>query len=139
MAIGLNPGKTDCVNGVSQADVCFCGYVPNDATCIGEELPNQCFQFGMERLNTSTGEIIAAPSPPVGSKDRLDTEQCKKACCADSTCNSYQEMRNRGCYFGVSDCKRGTVDGEYNGGRKCLRKFCGGQEDAILGRPSRYR
>ena len=33
---------------------------------------------------------------------------------------------------GKSDCKKGHVDGGYEGGRKCIPKFCGGMEDTIL-------
>ena len=59
-----------------------------DGVCKwGEDLPNQCFGFGAERLN------------PV-DKSRMNEAQCADMCCKDPTCDSWQEMPGRGCYYG---------------------------------------
>lgn len=93
----------------------------------GDALPNQCFAFGPERITGGKYKLDQS-----STEGRLNAEQCRDACCADNECDSWQEMPGRGCYFGKSDCKKGNVDGGYEGGRKCIPKFCGGMEDTIL-------
>jgi len=84
-----------------------------------EELPNQCFGLGPERLSAK--------------KTSLNTEECAQACCDDSECGMWQEIPGRGCYFnkrgGWCDVPRTA----YDGGRKCIKNFCGGMEEQILG------
>lgn len=84
----------------------------------GEEIPSQCFAFGMEKLNSTGGS--------------LNTQQCAEGCCNDPNCDSWQEMPGRGCYWGVSDCKYSEVEGAYDGGRKCIPGFCNGMEHIVL-------
>lgn len=59
----------------------------NGACKWGEALPNQCFAFGAERMN------------PV-DKSRVNETLCAEMCCKDPTCDSWQEMPGRGCYYG---------------------------------------
>lgn len=49
----------------------------NGVCTWGEELPNQCFGFGMEKLGGADG------------KSKLNTQECAQACCNDSTCDSW--------------------------------------------------
>ena len=88
-----------------------------------EVLDTQCFGLGSERLNTSNG--------------RLDTSGCEKQCCEDPTCMTWQEMPGRGCYYSDSmSVYSGTCDEAgnaiYDGARKCLPGYCGGQEHIFL-------
>lgn len=61
----------------------------------GEPLPNQCFAFGPERVGVEAMRVGG------GDEGRLNTDQCREACCANKECDSWQEMPGRGCYFGV--------------------------------------
>lgn len=54
----------------------------------GEDLPNQCFGFGAERMHPM-------------DKSRMNETQCAEMCCKDPTCDSWQEMPGRGCYYGT--------------------------------------
>ena len=51
-----------------------------------EQLPNQCIGLGPERLNSTKGA--------------LTTAECASECCNDKTCDMWQEMKGRGCYYG---------------------------------------
>lgn len=85
----------------------------------GERIPNQCFGLGPERLDTKN--------------QRLDINKCAEACCQSNECNMWQELPNRGCYFGSSNqawCDKPRT--AFDGGRKCIPGFCGGLEDQIL-------
>ena len=61
----------------------------------GEPLPNQCFAFGREKIGPYKEREDAT------TEGRLDTDQCRAACCANKDCDSWQEMPGRGCYFGT--------------------------------------
>ena len=102
----------------------------NKAQCKWDyTIPKQCFAFGPERLLKRDGSITMTTGE---GNERMNTKECKQGCCADSTCNSWQEFPGRGCYFGKSDCKHETAEGVYDGGRKCLPSFCDGKENQIL-------
>ena len=87
----------------------------------GDDLPTQCFGLGPER------EV---------DKKRITTPaDCAKACCESATCGMWQEAPGRGCYFSPSDgiwCEKEDKVA-YDGGRKCIKDFCGGKEKEILG------
>lgn len=90
-----------------------------------EDLPNQCFGQGPEIKSSSGG--------------RLSTKQCEEYCCNNSNCILWQELPDRGCYNGNE--KRVWCDkkqGAFEGGRKCVPKFCGGLEDQILPAYAKY-
>lgn len=75
--------------------------------------------FGIEKKNSNDESYSA--------------DECKLACCKDESCNMWQHMEDRGCYFGSSEkvwCSEPET--EYEGGRKCIPNFCGGQESIIL-------
>lgn len=94
----------------------------NDGSCVwGPDLPTQCFGLGPEKLKLN--------------KQQYNTAECKKACCDDPTCDVYQEMPGRGCYFNAGKsvwCS--APETEFVGGRKCIPGFCGGMESEILGK-----
>lgn len=83
--------------------------------CVWEEdVPNQCFGQGPE---------IKGPND-----ERLNTEQCAEKCCNNSKCVLWQELPDRGCYNGDNEkvwCDK--KQGAFEGGRKCVPKFCGGK------------
>lgn len=91
--------------------------------CVwGVDLPTQCFGLGPEKMNSSNA--------------RLDTRSCQKACCEEASCDMWQEVSGRGCYFGTSKgiwCEKGDAGvEEYTGTRKCIPGFCGGRESEYL-------
>jgi len=94
-----------------------------DGTCEwGPDLPTQCFGLGPEKLNKN-------------GKKQLNTQECRKECCNDPTCEVYQEMAGRGCYYNAGKsvwCS--DPETEFVGGRKCVPGFCGGMEQTILGK-----
>lgn len=98
-----------------------------DGSCTwGEALPSQCFQLGPERLSPD--------------KKALDTNSCQESCCKDANCEMWQEIPGRGCYYGNSkgvSCEKVGVQMVFDGGRKCIKNFCGGMEDKILGKLQR--
>lgn len=90
-----------------------------DGQCIWSEKnqSTQCFGLGDQRRS------------PIG--ESLSTAECAKACCEDTSCDIWQETPNRGCYFGrTTQCPKSQ--GPWEGQRKCLPKYCGGQENEIL-------
>lgn len=87
----------------------------------GERLRHQCFGLGNERKN-SKGE-------------KLDSASCAQACCDDPNCALWQEDRHRGCFFAPNpkdDIWCEVESKKYDGGRKCVKGFCGGLEDKLL-------
>ena len=98
----------------------------NTGECVWESkiLNTQCFGLGGERLNATNGRIIS------------DLE-CQRSCCEAAKkgkCNIYQELNGRGCYYSKDKdifCDD-KIQGAYEGGRKCIPKFCDGNEDKIL-------
>jgi hypothetical protein len=93
-----------------------------DGTCSwGPTLTTQCFGLGPEHLSPT--------------KEKLNTEQCREACCNDKTCEVFQEMPGRGCYYNAGAsvwCSKAET--EFIGGRKCIPGFCGGKEKEFLGK-----
>lgn len=92
----------------------------------GERVSAQCFGLGDERKD------------PQGN--RYNIAQCQQACIDFKGCMIWQEYPGRGCYLskekGVGcDDKANAV---YEGGRKCIPKFCGNMEEAILGFNATY-
>eukprot|EP00607_Mallomonas_marina_P004623 CAMPEP_0182428934 /NCGR_PEP_ID=MMETSP1167-20130531/24726_1 /TAXON_ID=2988 /ORGANISM="Mallomonas Sp, Strain CCMP3275" /LENGTH=291 /DNA_ID=CAMNT_0024612165 /DNA_START=85 /DNA_END=960 /DNA_ORIENTATION=- len=85
---------------------------------IGDKLPTQCFGMGPERKGTS---------PPY---DRLNTEACAAACCKAKGCVMWQELPNRGCFFSDDNQEHYCDEylGTFDGGRKCVKGFCGEKE-----------
>eukprot|EP01041_Mallomonas_annulata_P007244 gene7245-14780_t len=95
----------------------------NDKCEWGEDLPNQCFGLGPERVSKN------------GSK--LSTQECADACCSfiedGKKCQIWQEIPGRGCFYSSADgifCEE--YKGGFEGGRKCIQGVCGGLEDTIL-------
>lgn len=91
-----------------------------DGTCVvGDFVPYQCFGLGDERKNDS--------GKP------LEEKECAQACCNDPTCDVWQQLPNRGCYYSKhgGQCPKNT--GVFDGGRKCVEGFCDGQEATKLG------
>ena len=92
----------------------------------GDRVASQCFGLGDE----------------FKGKDgtRLDTKQCQEACATKSDCTIWQEYPGRGCYLtnekdiGCDD----KANAVYEGGRKCIPKFCGNMEDMILRKNSTF-
>lgn len=95
-----------------------------DGTCSwGPDLRTQCFGLGPEKFKNIAKNI------------QYNTEECRQACCNDKTCDVYQEMPGRGCYFNVGkDVWCSQPETEFIGGRKCVPGFCGGKEQEILGK-----
>ena len=92
---------------------------PSTGECTwGEELPSQCFGFGPEQFKDDK------------KKEKYSTDECAMACCKDKSCNAWQEIPGRGCFYGQSDqCPQSD---QFTGGRKCIKGHCGGMEKEIL-------
>ena len=79
----------------------------------GESRPFQCFGLGSMR------------------QDIKSEAECSEACCQDSKCGIYQYQQGRGCFFNENKdiwCSE-QQGGQVDGARKCIPKFCGGQEE----------
>ncbi len=90
-------------------------------------IPRQCFGFGPERLINSLNKKITTDTS-LPDYRRMTTLECEDACCRDTKCDSWQEFPGRGCYFGTSDCTEEASELPYDGSRKCIPGFCGGEE-----------
>ncbi len=85
------------------------------------DLNTQCFGLGDERKASNGGH--------------MSTEECKAACAADKECEIWQEFPGRGCFYNRNKgifCDEKKI-ARYEGGRKCIPKYCGGMEEQILG------
>lgn len=79
-----------------------------------EAVPGQCFGLGVE--------VRAADG------SRLSPRQCEEKCCGDPSCVVWQALADRGCFLGTSEVWCDPTAGNYTGGRKCAKGFCGGKE-----------
>lgn len=88
-----------------------------DGTCdFGDSLTAQCFGLGPERRHASGSQLSAVA--------------CASACCANKGCTMWQQLPERGCYYNDDNhehyCE--AYVGTFEGGRKCVKGFCGGKE-----------
>ncbi len=84
----------------------------------GKSLPYQCFGLRAEQLNSD------------GS--RMSSQQCQAACCASSECSHWQQLDDRGCYYGNDEgiwCQEELL--KFVGSRKCVPNYCGTKEEEI--------
>ena len=81
------------------------------------DLPGQCFGLGPEVLSER--------------KERLTVDECRRRCCADSTCSMWQALPDRGCFMNSGEHWCDPTVQAYVGSRKCARGYCGGKEDEL--------
>ena len=84
----------------------------------GDAVPHQCFGLGPERMHPETHK-------------QMTVAECETACCASPTCEVWQAINGRGCFFNsIKDvhCME-KADSPYTGGRKCVPGFCGSPSD----------
>ena len=66
-----------------------------------------------------------------GDGGRMGAHGCSRTCCQTEACTHWQELPDRGCYHNNKEtpnvhCE--TYTGNFIGGRKCFKKYCGGKE-----------
>lgn len=91
---------TDRHNGLPLEKVKACGDEWNP-----DSLTGQCFGLGALRPNLN--------SP----------DECRTACCADDTCQTWQYRPDKGCFYGgwVGHCEKGNNLGAFIGRRKLMK------------------
>ena len=99
----------------------------------GAELRSQCYGLGPERLTKNPHEMAHFTGTEQESGGRMGARGCSRTCCQTEGCSHWQELPDRGCYHNNNETKESTIHceqytGKFFGGRKCVKKFCGGKE-----------
>ena len=107
----------------------------------GEPLKTQCYGLGPERLTMDPRNMAHFSGTELdkngdgimqkGDGGRMGAHGCSRTCCQTEACTHWQELPDRGCYHNNKEtpnvhCEKYT--GNFVGGRKCFKKYCGGKE-----------